>query len=919
MRQMPWAARVYLYCLYAIGAVAFVWLIISYDGPITSSDWALAGGLAMVSAICQVFLVARTSTTGQRSDHLTLAPLFAALVLLPRPLLAPLIVLTFLPEWYFHRRSWFGQVFNIAAFLLASSLALLSFWAITGVYRLPTVGALSAQGWLGVLALIVVFELSQAMLLAVILKLARGQSLRKSGLFAVDSLLLEFTLICVGLCFAVAWQISPIYGLAAGMPLLLIFQALHVPNLREEASTDPKTGLANMRHFNALLERELDRVSRSGQPLSLLVCDLDYLRNINNTYGHQAGDIVLCGIAEIIRSTIRANDLGARYGGEEFLVMLPDTDSNEAQIVAERIRETLEQSGFPYHGTADPLRATISIGVATYPYDGRTAESLLREADLAVYKAKADGRNRVVVAGRETRVLASDWAREHLLPSAVDAGMETSAAPRPLWNFIKQATSSSPVVRQDPVAPKPPAVQPQRRKQDRQRDKMMPWIWAFVGIQAALALLSILPGISFDVSWTTLLLLCALVVAAEQFAIDISGRGKLSVSVVLILGAAFSYHETGILLTALAAALSLTVKSRSPLHRALFNFSTVVLSARGADLVVTALVGPAITAAPITTTILPAALAGLVYYAINQALLCAVRGIHENRRPWDIWYTDYRWLWPHFVVLGALGLIVALSYRDYGPVGVLALMAPVAMMHVAFAQYAGRTRVYVDELQQLNVRLTDSYEATLQALTRALDTRDEETEEHSQRVKRYTELLARRLQISEADVHDMARGALLHDIGKIGVPDAILLKPGAFTEAEHALMRNHPEIGYRMIAHIPFLARAALVVLHHHERYDGTGYPSGLAREYIPLGARIFAIVDTFDAMTTDRPYRRALPIEAARKEILRCRGTQFDPRLVDTFLAIPDADLLEARDGGNSHESRVTLQLQDQLEVLAN
>ena len=111
----------------------------------------------------------------------------------------------------------------------------------------------------------------------------------------------------------------------------------------------------------------------------------------------------------------------------------------------------------------------------------------------------------------------------------------------------------------------------------------------------------------------------------------------------------------------------------------------------------------------------------------------------------------------------------------------------------------------------------------------------------------------------------MVRGALLHDIGKIGVPDAILLKPGKLTAEEQEIMRRHPEIGYNMIVHIPFLAGAARIVLHHHEAYDGNGYPSRLAGAQIPLGARIFAIADTFDAMTSDRPYRRALPVAAAR------------------------------------------------------
>src|SRR3712207_2131708 len=153
-------------------------------------------------------------------------------------------------------------------------------------------------------------------------------------------------------------------------------------------------------------------------------------------------------------------------------------------------------------------------------------------------------------------------------------------------------------------------------------------------------------------------------------------------------------------------------------------------------------------------------------------------------------------------------------------------------------QYMDRTAVHVQELRRLTGRLTDSYEATLQALTRALDTRDEETEEHSQRVTRYSELIARRMRVPDAEIAEIARGALLHDIGKIGVPDAILLKRGPLTDEERLRMQQHPEIGFRMIAHIPFLAEAARIVLHHHESYDGSGYPSRLSRDAIPLGSR---------------------------------------------------------------------------------
>ncbi|HEU0367691.1 MAG TPA: HD-GYP domain-containing protein, partial [Candidatus Acidoferrum sp.] len=143
----------------------------------------------------------------------------------------------------------------------------------------------------------------------------------------------------------------------------------------------------------------------------------------------------------------------------------------------------------------------------------------------------------------------------------------------------------------------------------------------------------------------------------------------------------------------------------------------------------------------------------------------------------------------------------------------------------------------------------------------------------------------------------LARAAFLHDIGKMGIPDKILLKPGPLTDDEKVIMRKHCQIGYDMLIRIPFLRDAAEIVLAHQEFFDGTGYPRGLKGEEIPLGARIFAIADSMDAMLSDRPYRKALPMSYAREEIQRCAGTQFDPKVVKVFLSIPELHWKELRE----------------------
>jgi HD-GYP domain-containing protein (c-di-GMP phosphodiesterase class II) len=184
--------------------------------------------------------------------------------------------------------------------------------------------------------------------------------------------------------------------------------------------------------------------------------------------------------------------------------------------------------------------------------------------------------------------------------------------------------------------------------------------------------------------------------------------------------------------------------------------------------------------------------------------------------------------------------------------------------------------------------LTRGERATITALHDLIAARDAGTGAHSERVRLYALAVAHAHGMTEAETRDIEHGVILHDIGKIGIPDSILLKPGPLTPDEWKVMRTHPAVGRRLVEHIPFLAGAVPIVYHHHERWDGNGYPDGLRGEHIPLGARIFAVADALDAMTFDRPYSRAVSLEAARAEIDRCAGTHFDPAVVATFLSIP-------------------------------
>jgi putative nucleotidyltransferase with HDIG domain len=201
------------------------------------------------------------------------------------------------------------------------------------------------------------------------------------------------------------------------------------------------------------------------------------------------------------------------------------------------------------------------------------------------------------------------------------------------------------------------------------------------------------------------------------------------------------------------------------------------------------------------------------------------------------------------------------------------------------------------ELKKALSELEQSYDATLEALGGALDLKDSETVGHCKRVTAFTLAMAKAMNLPIETLPQIARAAFLHDIGKMAIPDRILQKPGPLDDEERTVMRTHCDIGYKMLLRIPFLREAAEIVLSHQEFYDGTGYPRGLRGEEIPLGARIFAVADAVDAMLSDRPYRKALSVDHARKEVKRCSGTQFDPKVVEVFLSLPESIWLELRE----------------------
>jgi diguanylate cyclase (GGDEF)-like protein len=376
----------------ALGAVAIAAPLLAQLRPDTP-HWGRFLLLAALAAGAQLYTVDRP---GKQSYKLSIVFVITAAVLLPLPLLVLLVALQYLPEWARTRKTLTVMGFNISKAVVDTVAA----WA---VYRLaldylPISQAEELRFAVAGLLACLTYVAVNHVLLARMLSLANGGTMRATKLFTFDIFTTDLFIGCLGVGIAALWLQAPYVIPFVVVPLVLIQRAFSVPQLKAEARADPKTGLSNARHFNEVFEEELARATRFERPLSLIMADLDLLREINNTHGHLAGDAVLNGIADIFRQQLRPYDLPSRFGGEEFCILLPETGADRAVEIAERIRHAVEAAEFTVESAGEPIRATMSFGVAAHPRDGSTTESLVNAADLAVYRAKVEGRNRVVDA-----------------------------------------------------------------------------------------------------------------------------------------------------------------------------------------------------------------------------------------------------------------------------------------------------------------------------------------------------------------------------------------------------------------------------------------------------------------------------------------------------------------------------------------
>jgi diguanylate cyclase (GGDEF)-like protein len=395
VRRVPAAklaegARSFLYfaLVAAVAAVA-----VTATAPMHHVRWPVFAAVLAGGAFAQLFA---THTSGNQVFHTGIAFSVAAALLLPPELVVVVCVVQHVPEWLRQRYPWFIQSFNIANVVLSALAA----WSVRAVFARDGVHVTASAATSGVIAaaaVAVTFVLVNHAMLARMLRLARGHDLSASGLFSLDALIQDGVVAAVGVGVAFMLLHSWALVVVVALPLVLIQRVLALPTLREQALSDHKTGLLNSRGIDQLARSEFARARRLGRSLSVLLCDVDDLRGINNSLGHIEGDAALSRVAAAFRAELRTYDLCARFGGDEFLIVLPETSEEEAVGVARRIQAWLAEHPLP---TRDGMLAVgVSIGVGSLREGEPEIGTMMARADAAMYAEKRTGGRSFLTVG----------------------------------------------------------------------------------------------------------------------------------------------------------------------------------------------------------------------------------------------------------------------------------------------------------------------------------------------------------------------------------------------------------------------------------------------------------------------------------------------------------------------------------------
>ncbi|MGB6370546.1 MAG: HD-GYP domain-containing protein [Atribacterota bacterium] len=394
---------------------------------------------------------------------------------------------------------------------------------------------------------------------------------------------------------------------------------------------------------------------------------------------------------------------------------------------------------------------------------------------------------------------------------------------------------------------------------------------------AIILLIYLIPPFSliYD-KWYIFIFFLAISIFAESIPVDLPIAGSITIGfpidfvIILVYGPAIA-----IWITFLGEILGELINRRTTWYKAFFNASQYALSVGVAGLVYQ-FVGGVVGSQDFLKYVLPAALCAFTYCVINSILVAIVISFAQQVKLTMVWRVNIKEMIPSYLAEAPIGFLMAIVYVEVGIFGILLFFLPLLLARRSFELYTKMRKVYLD---------------TIRALAAAIDAKDPYTKGHSERVAHTSVALAQELNLSDQDIENIEYTALLHDIGKIGINDKILSKKSSLTDQEFDKIKEHTTMGAKIIEPVDFLKNSYQAIYHHHERYNGKGYPDGIKSEDIPLSARIIAVADAYDAMGSDRPYRKKLNKDKILKELKDQSGKQFDPEVVKTLLSILDIE----------------------------
>ncbi len=381
--------------------------------------------------------------------------------------------------------------------------------------------------------------------------------------------------------------------------------------------------------------------------------------------------------------------------------------------------------------------------------------------------------------------------------------------------------------------------------------------------------LSLIPNTNI---WLIFSFFLALSVFAEFIPVDLPVGGKISIGfpvdfvVILVYGPA-----AAMIVTAFGSLFEGIIKRKTSWYKLMFDAAQYALSA-GIAGIVYQYTGGIIGFQNFFKFIFPAALCAFIYCLINLILVTIVISLDQRVRITTVWRINFKEIIPSYLAEAPIGFLMAIVYVEVGILGILLFFLPLLLARRSFELYTKMRKMYLE---------------TIRALAAAIDAKDPYTKGHSERVTQTSVALAQELNLPEREIDNIEYAALLHDIGKIGIDERILGKNDGLTGKEFERIKEHTIMGAKIIEPVEFLKDSYKTIYHHHERYDGNGYPDGLKGEDIPISSRIIAVADAYDAMGSDRPYRKKLKQDKIMKELTEQSGKQFDPEVVKALLSV--------------------------------